>query len=133
MAIIKNRFFRSCIFTIGTFALALGILGIFLPLLPTTPFILLAAWCFLRSSKKAHDWLQSQPVFGKILHDWEKHKAIATSTKILAVSMLCLSAVVIWVKITIEPVKYSVSLILGIVAIFILTRPKGPRPKLKNN
>lgn len=68
----------------GSVALALGVIGIPLPLLPTTPFLLLAAFCFARSSPRLHAWLMSHPRFGPPIHRWRDHGAISRKAKMLA-------------------------------------------------
>lgn len=73
---------------LGLLFLLLGGIGVVLPLLPTTPFVLLAAACFAKSSPRLHDWLLSSEVFGPMLRDWEKNKCVSASVKILAVSMM---------------------------------------------
>ena len=61
---------------LGWFTLISGIIGIFLPLLPTTPFVLLAAWCFSKSSKRFHAWLLNHKFFGPIVNDWQSSDGI---------------------------------------------------------
>jgi len=123
MAIINNRTLRTFIFSLGFLSLALGIIGAFLPLLPTTPFVLLAAWCFLKSSEKTHQWLYQQPALGKILRDWEQYRAIALRTKVIAISMMALSLLFTWVKVTeFLWLKIAVTALLVAVSIFIATR-----------
>ncbi|MCC2971162.1 YbaN family protein [Massilia sp. IC2-476] len=72
----------------GVLALLLGILGIFLPLLPTTPFLLLASWCFARGSERLHGWLLSHRVFGEYLRNFEAGRGIPLKAKIVATAML---------------------------------------------
>jgi uncharacterized protein len=76
-----SRLVRLFCFGAGLTALALGILGIVLPVLPTTPFILLAAACFARSSARFHDWLLRQPVAGPIIHEWQTHRSMPRRAK----------------------------------------------------
>ena len=75
----------------GVLAVALGILGIFLPLLPTTPFLLLASACFARGSKRLHRWLLSHRVFGEYLRNFEEGRGIPRKAKIVATVLLWLS------------------------------------------
>jgi len=83
---------HKSLFTIcGLVALVLGIIGIVLPLLPTTPFILLAAFCFYRGSKRLHDWLESQPWLGKQLHLWREKRAVSKKVKTIALVYLWLA------------------------------------------
>lgn len=69
---------------LGFLALAVGVLGAFLPMLPTTPFILLAGYFFSRSNRRLHNWLLSTRLFGKIIKDWERHQIIPFRAKLLA-------------------------------------------------
>lgn len=69
---------------LGLASLSLGIVGIVLPLLPTTPFLLLSAFCFARSSDRLHDWLLAHRIFGPLLENWRRHRAIARSAKLAA-------------------------------------------------
>jgi len=73
---------------VGVLAVLLGILGIFLPLLPTTPFLLLASACFARGSVRLHRWLLSHPVFGVYLANFEAGHGIPLRAKIIATVML---------------------------------------------
>ena len=72
----------------GVLAVVLGILGIFLPLLPTTPFLLLASACFARGSVRLHRWLLRHPVFGEYLANFEAGRGIPLRAKIVATVML---------------------------------------------
>ena len=60
----------------GVLALGVGAIGIFVPLLPTAPFVLLAAFCFSRGSKRLHRWLAEHPRFGRYVRDWEAEQVI---------------------------------------------------------
>ena len=76
---------------LGFLFLGLGVIGVFLPLLPTTPFLLVSAGCFAKSSEKWHRWLLSNRIFGPIIKDWQEKKYISVSTKIIAISLVVLS------------------------------------------
>ena len=76
--------------SLGFIFLGLGVVGVFLPLLPTTPFVLVAAGCFAKSSDKWHQWLLSNRIFGPIIKDWQEKKCISVSTKIIAISLVVL-------------------------------------------
>lgn len=71
--------------TLGFFFVGLALIGIFLPLLPTTPFVIIAAGCFSRSSERCYRWLYSSRVFGPLLQNWEKNKSVSLITKFIAV------------------------------------------------
>ncbi|MBN2767170.1 MAG: YbaN family protein [Paludibacteraceae bacterium] len=80
------------IYTIlGLVTLSLGIVGVFLPLLPTTPFILLSAFLFARGSQRLNRWLLNHRVFGKMIHDYQEEKSIPLHAKIYAISLLWIS------------------------------------------
>lgn len=74
--------------TVGTLALILAVLGIFLPLLPTTPFLLLASACYLRGSDRLHGWLLSNKVFGPYLSNLQSGRGIPMRSKITALIFL---------------------------------------------
>jgi uncharacterized membrane protein YbaN (DUF454 family) len=78
----------------GGLSLLLGIIGIVLPLLPTTPFVLLAAFCFARGSERCETWLLTHPRFGPMVRQWRATRAIPLRAKQLAWSMMTVSALV---------------------------------------
>ncbi|MBP7732521.1 MAG: YbaN family protein [Caldisericia bacterium] len=82
---------RFFLVVVGWLFLGLGIIGIFVPVLPTTPFVLLSAACFLRSSSKLHLWLTNHKVFGGIIVSYIKDKSVSKQTKIIALALLWLS------------------------------------------
>ena len=79
---------RIVLIIVGILSLALGIIGIFLPILPTVPFIVLAAACFSRGSKRMHDWLVRMPFAGKVIDDYEKGHGVSRKSKATALLML---------------------------------------------
>lgn len=76
---------------IGLLSLGLGVAGIFLPLLPTTPLLLLAAWCFIRSSSRLYDWLLNHPYLGEYIRNFRENKAIPLRVKVVSVVMIWLT------------------------------------------
>lgn len=82
---------RTILIIIGWLAVVLGTLGVFLPVLPTTPFILLAAWCFSRSSPRFHHWLLYRSWFGGYLRFWQKHKAMPAGAKPRAIVVILIT------------------------------------------
>ncbi len=79
---------RALFFVAGITALGLGLAGIFLPVLPTTPLVILAAACFARSYRPFHEWLLAHRRFGPVLREWHEHRAIPWRTKITAIAMM---------------------------------------------
>ena len=94
--------------SVGFISLFTGIAGIILPVLPTTPFLLLSAACFLRSSDRLYQWLINHKIFGAYIKNYLKYKAITKKTKIISISVL-------WIFISI-----SVFLIIKLLWIRIL-------------
>lgn len=73
---------------IGCIAVVLAVLGVFLPLLPTTPFLLLASACFVRSSDRMHRWLRNHPIFGEYLRNFEDKRALPLRAKVVSLVLL---------------------------------------------
>lgn len=129
MAVVKSKILRIFLFSCGAFSLVLGVIGIFMPILPTTPFVLLSAWCFLKSSPKAHQWIYRQPILGDALRNWEETRSISRRTKLLAVTMILVSVISIWIKVQMLWLKVGVTLLLCFVMVFIVRRSEIPRGK----
>lgn len=107
----------------GGLSLAVGIVGMFLPLVPTVPLLLLAAFCFARSSERLHHWLVTHPTLGPPIEDWNRRGAIRRRAKWLATASI-LAAFGLSLIFRLNPVILSVQgLTLAAVAIFIWTRP----------
>lgn len=112
---------------LGYASLALGIIGIALPLLPTTPFVILAAWCFARSNPALAERLYRHPRFGALLTTWRDQRAIPPRAKACALATLALSyAVTVWL-VDNPSVPFVLAAVMGGVALYIVTRP-SPRP-----
>jgi uncharacterized membrane protein YbaN (DUF454 family) len=126
----RSRWMRVLFMACGTLALALGVLGIFLPLLPTTPFVLLAAACYARGSHRFHRWLLAQRTFGPIITEWERHRSIPYRTKLTAVALMSLTlgtSIVFFVK----PLWLKLALtVMGVVlAVWLYRMPSRDRPR----
>ncbi|MCT4576738.1 YbaN family protein [Donghicola sp.] len=114
---------RPVWFTFGIICVALGLIGVVLPLLPTVPFMLLAAFCFARSSERMHGWLVNHRVFGPAIEDWNRSGAISLTGKRAATASI---AVVFSISVFmgLRPTILAIQAVtLGAVLIFIWTRP----------
>lgn len=111
---------------IGLIALGLGTAGAILPLLPTTPFLLVAAFAFARSSPRLAAWLDGHRQFGPLIRNWRDHGAISRRAKIAAMAVILLTPAL---SLALGFAGWIVAvqlLVLSIVAAFILTRPGAP-------
>ncbi len=109
----------------GITALVLGAAGTVVPLLPTTPFLLVAAWCFARASPRLHHWLVTHPRLGPPIEDWRRAGAIRPRAKMvamIAIAASLLTSVLLGVGGAVLAIQAAV---LAAVSVFILTRPDG--------
>jgi uncharacterized membrane protein YbaN (DUF454 family) len=93
---------------LGTLALALGFLGLFLPVIPTTPLVILAAACYMRGSKMLHGWLLESKWFGETISTYQSGQGLSKATKIRAIGLM-------WIVITVSAVFYVESLPVRVV------------------
>lgn len=85
----KNTYIKKWLYIIaGLTSLGVGAVGVFVPLLPTTPFLLLAAACFLRSSERLYHWLMNHRLFGNYIRNYREHRAMSLPSKILVLALL---------------------------------------------
>ncbi|TYQ04302.1 UNVERIFIED_ORG: hypothetical protein JN05_05065 [Zoogloea ramigera] len=107
---------------VGWIAVALGVLGIFLPLLPTTPFLLLASACFARGSSRMHNWLQTNRVFGKYLRDYENGHGMPLRAKVwVLIFMWCSMGYSMW-RLQHLPTLQVLLVVIGAGVTIYLTR-----------
>ena len=85
-----NLISRYLYLAFGWLSFSLGFIGVFVPLLPTTPFMLVAAYCFSKSSKRLYTWLVTRDYIGPMILDWERHRVIRLRAKVLATTLLTL-------------------------------------------
>ena len=114
---------RIGLVAVGLVSLALGAIGIFVPLLPTTPLVLVAAFCFANSSDRLHRWLLNHNVFGPLIDNWRQHRAISRNAKVTSVVSMGAILVISWVLGVATPIIAVQAVVLGCSAAFILTRP----------
>ncbi len=105
---------------------ALGVIGIFVPGLPTTVFILMAAWAAARSSPRFHEWLESNPTFGPMLQNWRKHGAVSRRSKITATVMMAACAVILFLTTSRMWLAEAVTGFMAIVLMWLWFRPEPP-------
>lgn len=119
---------RWLLWTVGSLSLLLGLIGVVLPGLPTTPFVLLAAACYAKASPRLHAWLLNHRLTGPMLRDWEAHRSLARRTKTVAVvSMLLMVSLSIW-SFRGRLVLQLVLLALGLIGAWVVLRIPTRRP-----
>mgnify|MGYP001003010820 FL=1 len=115
--------------TLGLIFVGLGFLGVFLPGIPTTPFVLLGAWFFSRSSKYLENWLVNHKTFGSFIIDWRKYKGIKRKSKIVAISVI----IPTFTFSIYSSSNIYIKILLGAFCItlcaYLLTRPEPPMIK----
>lgn len=117
---------RGLYLMVGWGAMALALAGAVLPVLPTTPFLLVAAWAFAKASPALDRWLHTHPRFGPFLTDWRNHRAIPRRGKVAAVIGMTISWLVV-LLVSGNPVAVAASgLSMACVAVYVVTRPAPP-------
>ena len=107
----------------GLAAVAIGAVGVVLPLLPTTPFLLVAAFAFARSSDRLNSWLREHRAFGPLIDNWHRDGSIGRETKRTAIIVIFVTPVITWLLDAPLWVLVCQIVVLAGAAIFILTRP----------
>lgn len=121
---------KIVLLTLGHFFLVLGIIGAFLPILPTTPFLLLAAYFYSKSSEKIHNWLMNHKYLGPSLKNWHERGEIGIKAKWIAT--VTLGLIISWRIPTLDiplAIKIFASTVLVGVLVFIWSRPSSSSKK----
>jgi len=110
----RGTWIRILLIVAGTFFMGLGIVGIFVPLLPTTPFLLLAAACYARSSQRYYGWLLNNKWFGSYIRSYLERKGVPLKVKVLTITLLWIT---IGSSIAFAVQNFVIRLILVLIAI----------------
>lgn len=114
---------------LGFLFLGLATLGLVLPVLPTTPFLLLSAWLFARSSEKWHRWLLANAVFGPMIRNWEQERCISCRTKIAALTlMVVVGGSSVWLAVEDWRWRSAALILMAIGAVTVLSLRTCPQP-----
>jgi uncharacterized membrane protein YbaN (DUF454 family) len=119
---------RYVYLTLGLFFAATGIIGAFLPVLPTTPFLLLAIWCFSRSNPRLEQWLLNHETYGPSLRAWKEHRVVPRRAKISAAMLMIASFLIMvfftqlgWLHLSLLGATMFAS------GLYVCTRPEHPK------
>ena len=122
MTMHHSRIVRWLLWLAGSVALALALIGVVLPGLPTAPFVLLAAACFAKASPRLHAWLLNQRFFGPMVRDWETHRSLTRRTKTVAqVSMVVMVGFSAW-GLRDRPALLAIVLIAALIGVLVVSR-----------
>ena len=120
---------RFVLIALGTFCLGLGVAGVFVPGLPTTPFLLLAAALYVRSSERMYTWLLKHKVFGKFIRDFRESRSISLRSKVISIgtmwAMILLSILLFIQNLAVEVVISALGVVGTVVLLLIPTSRAG--------
>jgi uncharacterized protein len=110
-----SRAMRALYLGLGFLFVGLGILGAILPVLPTTPFMLLAAACFARASPRFYNWLLNTRAFGPLIREWRRHRSIPYRTKLWAIALMSGTLTISIVFFVPDPLLQALLAVLGVL------------------
>ena len=114
---------RTILISLGWLCVGLGFVGVFVPGIPTTIFLIIALWAFTKSSKKLRHWLLNHKRFGPILNNWQQHKVVPRRAKILMVVLMSLAVVLFYYSLQNLYLTIGLIIILVLVAIYVISLP----------
>ena len=114
---------RIILISLGWLCVGLGFVGVFVPGIPTTIFLIIALWAFTKSSEKLRHWLLNHKRFGPILNNWQQHKVVPRRAKILMVVLMSLAVVLFYYSLQNLYLTIGLIIILVSVAIYVISLP----------
>lgn len=115
---------RTLFLGLGWLFFALGVVGAFLPVMPTTLFMIMALWAFANSSKRLHDWLYCHPKYGPALQQWDQHRVIPIHAKVAAIGGMAISLLYVTIFSGAPPLAVACAVaFIGFGAVYVLSKP----------
>tara|TARA_B100000949_G_scaffold159338_1_gene140268 strand:- start:319 stop:693 length:375 start_codon:yes stop_codon:yes gene_type:complete len=114
---------RIILISLGWLCVGLGFVGVFVPGIPTTIFLIIALWAFTKSSEKLRHWLLNHKRFGPILNNWQEHKVVPRRAKILMVVLMSLAVILFYYSSQSLILTIGLIIILVSVAIYVISLP----------
>ena len=114
---------RTLLISLGLLCVGLGFVGVFVPGIPTTIFLIIALWAFTKSSEKLRHWLLNNKRFGPILNNWQEHKVVPRRAKILMVVLMSLAVILFYYSSQSLILTIGLIIILVSVAIYVISLP----------
>jgi len=114
---------KIILISLGWLCVSLGFIGIFIPGIPTTIFLIIALWAFTKSSKKLRYWLLHHKKFGPILKNWQEHKVVPRRAKILMVVLMIFASILFYYSLQKLFLTIGLIIILVLVAIYVISLP----------
>ena len=114
---------RTILISLGLLCVGLGFIGVFVPGIPTTIFLIIALWAFTKSSEKLRHWLLNHKRFGPILNNWQEHKVVPRRAKILMVVLMSLAVILFYYSLQSLILTIGLIIVLVLVAIYVISLP----------